>query len=299
MINNKHILLISIILLIFYPIRIFSLYAAFHIRPIIDMPPKKIKKEDIKFCIMSPGYNIEKEVVRAIKSVESQTYKNWHMYVINDMSEDETKYIARRYIKNNALDNKVTLINNKKKLYQVGALYTYIHRYCNDEDIAILLDADDYLYTKNVLAKLYYVYKDSNIWITSSRYVSLDKHQTKIRIYKPNLDKNHKIKKFEYGHLRAFRVWLFKKLDKNLLVNKNGKFYSSAGDVVMFKPMLELAAKGHYKHLNDIMYAYDDTRLLNDFRVNHDKQTNIRNEILKHPKMRPLNNPQDIVEIWK
>ena len=60
--------------------------------------------------VILPNYNKAEFLEEAINSVISQTYKNWHLYIIDDNSTDNSKKIIDKfsYLKN------VTIIKLKK-----------------------------------------------------------------------------------------------------------------------------------------------------------------------------------------
>ena len=46
--------------------------------------------EKDKVSIITPMYNAQKFIAKAIESVRSQTYQNWEMLIINDKSKDKS-----------------------------------------------------------------------------------------------------------------------------------------------------------------------------------------------------------------
>lgn len=48
--------------------------------------------------IVMPTYNCGEYISEAIESVQSQTYDNWELLIIDDCSEDNTEQIVKRYI---------------------------------------------------------------------------------------------------------------------------------------------------------------------------------------------------------
>ncbi|HHO8707389.1 TPA: glycosyltransferase, partial [Klebsiella pneumoniae] len=47
-----------------------------------------------------PAYNCEGTIKKSILSVINQTYTNWHLYIINDCSVDNTSIILEDYFLN-------------------------------------------------------------------------------------------------------------------------------------------------------------------------------------------------------
>jgi len=58
--------------------------------------------------IITPAYNCEKFISETIDSVLAQTYTNWEMIIVNDMSTDNTENIIKEYAEK---DNRIRIIN--------------------------------------------------------------------------------------------------------------------------------------------------------------------------------------------
>lgn len=125
-------------------------------------PPKK---KDYEFCIIIPNYNndhgnIEGKTFlqKCIESVLNQTYKNFEIIIVDDMSTDTSVETIKKYCKE---DNRITLIENIKKRYNGGSRnvaieiaeqYRVFDYYC-------FLDSDDWWKDENVLKKI-----NDNLW---------------------------------------------------------------------------------------------------------------------------------------
>ena len=48
--------------------------------------------------IITPSYKSEKFIADTIQSVLAQTYQNWEMIIVDDMSPDDSNKIIERYI---------------------------------------------------------------------------------------------------------------------------------------------------------------------------------------------------------
>ena len=60
-----------------------------------------IKKEKkIKVDIILPNYNSSEFIKETIKSVLSQTFKNWRLIIVDDCSDKKTKDILKKFSKN-------------------------------------------------------------------------------------------------------------------------------------------------------------------------------------------------------
>lgn len=98
-----------------------------------------------RFSIIMAAYNAEKEIEGAIKSVLSQTFKNFEFIVVNDASTDATAEIVSKY------DN-IKLINHTENRRAGGARNTGLEMASGE--YIIFLDSDDVLADENVLARI-------------------------------------------------------------------------------------------------------------------------------------------------
>ena len=73
---------------------------------VIELP----KKKDYKFSVIIPNYNNGKWLEKCLGSVLKQTYKNYEIIFIDDMSEDNSLEIAERMIP----DHKILKVPYKK-----------------------------------------------------------------------------------------------------------------------------------------------------------------------------------------
>ena len=54
----------------------------------------------MKFSLIVPVYNVSKYILKCLKSIEKQSYKNYEVIIINDGSKDESEKIINKFIKN-------------------------------------------------------------------------------------------------------------------------------------------------------------------------------------------------------
>ena len=103
-------------------------------------------KRDYKIGIIIPNYNYGEWIDKCLTSLVNQTYKNFEVIFIDDMSTDNSVEIAESY--KDKLDIKV--IRLKQKRYNGGARnegYLYLS---NDTEYVWYIDSDDYV-TENAL----------------------------------------------------------------------------------------------------------------------------------------------------
>ena len=123
------------------------------------------KKKDYEFCIIIPNYNndhgnIEGKTFlqKCIESVLNQTYKNFEIIIVDDMSSDTSVETVENYVEK---DKRVHLIRNSRKRYNGGSRNVGIEYAMNnlDFDYFAMLDSDDFFVDDNVLQKI-----NDNLW---------------------------------------------------------------------------------------------------------------------------------------
>lgn len=105
--------------------------------------------EKIKFSIIMPAHNAEKEIEEAIKSVIAQDYENYEFIIIDDLSTDNTYEIIKKFESEN---KKIKVIKHEINKKAGGARNTGIKAATGD--YILFLDSDDLLADKEVLKRI-------------------------------------------------------------------------------------------------------------------------------------------------
>lgn len=135
---------------------------------------EKIEKQKYKFSIIVPNYNNGDWINRTIESVITQTYTNWEMYVIDDMSNDNSIEVISKY-----KDKRIELIENKIKLYNGGSRNVGIlkAKESNPNGYLVFIDSDDWLANNKVLETLNAFIEDEDLITLDYQYYMSGKIQ--------------------------------------------------------------------------------------------------------------------------
>jgi glycosyltransferase involved in cell wall biosynthesis len=238
-----------------------------------------------KIVVVIPSYNNRQWYERNLFSVCSQDYDNYRAIYVDDCSSDETGDLVEKFIADNGLGMRIHLIRNPARMGALQNLYNTIHS-CDDEEIVILLDGDDWFTHNGVLKKIDAVYSDPNCWMTYGQYESWPDTMTVYSRQIPHdITETNNFRGYEWcsSHLRSFYAWLFKKIKKEDLISPCGTFYSMAWDQAIMFPMLEMS--GHRAiFISDILYIYNAANPLNDSRVNRQLQQRYETVIRRQKK---------------
>lgn len=93
-----------------------------------------------KILVIMPVYNQENYVDDAIQSVIQQTYKNWHLVMINDCSTDNSLKVISKY----EGDPNITILNNKENIGCYRTRNRGLYEFKDKEwDLFTIHDPDD------------------------------------------------------------------------------------------------------------------------------------------------------------
>lgn len=110
----------------------------------------KVERKDYKIGIIIPNYNYEHTIDKCLTSIAEQTYKNYEVIFVDDMSTDSSVLKALKYRQK----MKIKIIQLKQKRLNGGARNEgYLHL-SPDVDYVWYVDSDDWLYDENVLEKI-------------------------------------------------------------------------------------------------------------------------------------------------
>lgn len=108
----------------------------------------------MKFSIIIPNYNSEKWIEKLLQSILEQTYTDYEVIVVDDMSEDRSVEIVEKYVKKyvKKFEKRLKIIKLKEKRWNGGARNVGVE---NARGKYILFaDCDDWFYANNCLEEI-------------------------------------------------------------------------------------------------------------------------------------------------
>ena len=114
----------------------------------------KVEKKDYKIAIIIPNFNYEHTIEKCLNSILNQTYKNYEIIFVDDMSTDNSVKIARQIATKHFPNLVIKIIELKQKRYNGGARnegYLYVSE---DVDYIYYVDSDDWLIDNYALEKI-------------------------------------------------------------------------------------------------------------------------------------------------
>lgn len=211
-----------------------------------------------KFAIIVPSYNNALWYKKNLDSIFSQTYKNYRVIYIDDCSTDKTGLLVERYVRIKGKQSIVTLIKNGKRKGHMANHYTAAHL-CQDDEIIVHLDGDDWFAHDKVLEKLNTIYQNPNIWLTYGQYSFLSNNKPgHCRLFPAHVltQRSFRTHPFVSSHLRTFYARLFKQIKLEDFMHQ-GVFIPLSVDIAIMMPLLELAGN-HIAFIPEVLYIYND-----------------------------------------
>jgi len=122
-------------------------------------------------------FNSIKTLPDCLESIYAQTYKNWHMFLVDDCSNDGSEILI-----NNIKDSRVTILRNKTNRGLAFSLNKAI-KLCKENFIA-RIDSDDIQNKDRLINQIEYFMKNPNIDLLCADAYLIDKNNF-IRSYTP------------------------------------------------------------------------------------------------------------------
>jgi len=233
--------------------------------------------QEKKIVVIIPSFNNKDWYQKNLDAVFSQEYENYRVIYIDDCSSDGTGDLVARYIKERGVSNRTILIRNKTRKRALANLYHAIHS-CDDDEIVLTYDGDDWFANNRVFSLINDVYTGNPaVWITYGQFKNwpIGKIGYSCKIPSDIVEKKlYRKSWWTPGQLRTFYAWLFKQIkledlifDETRLSQFQGYYFPSNYDLAIYYPMMEMAGN-HYEFVPRVIYIHNTATPLNDFKVN-------------------------------
>jgi len=191
-----------------------------------------------KFVFVIPAFNCVEDIDKTVFSVIAQSYDDWEMIVLDDLSTDNTGDRVEEISSALKLQDKITVIKNKEKHGEVRNTLKAA-KLTNDDDVIVRLDAGDWL-TENdtlyILDQVYSEYDPAVVW-TAHRWAYTSQN---ISGPLPD-DANVYQHPWVSSHLKTFRKSAINGINENNFKDANGNYIMIACDQAVFLPILHKA----------------------------------------------------------
>jgi len=177
-----------------------------------------------KISVIIPAYNVEKHVVKTLKSLNDQTFKDFEAIIINDGSTDNTEKIIKEVLQDTKFQWK--FINQENQGVSVARNRGIIE---SKGEYICFLDGDDY-YHPTFLEKMYNKAKEKNYDVVFCNYFIISENGKTIRERKQKkesfgieLKGEEVLKQTLIGHIT---IWTASYICKKKLLNEYNILYT-------------------------------------------------------------------------
>ena len=130
----------------------------------------------LKISIVMPCFNRMELLDKSIKSILSQTYKNFEFIIVDDCSGSETIVLLKKYRK---IDPRIKLFFNKKNR---GPTYTFNKGlYFAKEKIIARMDSDDISHPDRLEKQIEFLEKNPKVFVVGTAVNLINEKDEKIR----------------------------------------------------------------------------------------------------------------------
>lgn len=205
-----------------------------------------------RFVFVAPAFNAGQTIHQMLWSIAGQSYRNWKVIVIDDMSTDSTVSKVESFsLITPAMTSLIQLITNTEKKWEVANVLQGI-ALCDDDDIICRIDGDDWLTDLDALHMINETYKQHDLdalW-TAHRWAYSDKNISGPMSQGADPYKHPWVS----SHLKTFRKRLLNDVKDENYRAEDGEYVKRAGDQAIFLPVLHNAKR--YGFLPRVCYHY-------------------------------------------
>ncbi len=219
------------------------------------------------FVVVVASYNNRDWFQDNLNSVFNQKYQNYRVIYIADASTDRTAELVEEFVRQHHQEHRFTLIKHQMKGSALACLTEGVYL-CDEHEIVVDLDGNDWLAHDGVLASLNSLYSDPDVWMTYGQFAAYPRFTRGFAKPIPEeVVEQNNFRSFggAVTHLRTFYAGLFQRIAKEDLLFE-GKFIQRSGDLAYSIPILEMAGR-HVRFVPDVLYIYNRTQPLNDHKV--------------------------------
>jgi len=160
----------------------------------------------------------------------------------------------------------------------------------SENDIVALIDADDFLCDENAFQVIADEYeKKPDLLLTYGSYVNLS--NSKVGKFCKPYQQGESFRKSDWrgSHLKTFKYKLYEKLLLSCIKDETGKYLKCCADRAIMIPMMEMAGHDRIKHIEQILYCYNDLNPNSVWNTMREESKKTREYIANQPSMKMLN----------
>lgn len=210
--------------------------------------PAAYPVENRPFTLIIVGYNNGATIEKTLSSVFSQNYENYRLIYIDDASDNGSFDLARDLLYESDRLTQTTLVRNEERLGVLANIFRAVQT-CQDDEVVIVLQGEDWLAHEWVLQRLNAYYADPDLWLSFGQTIDFPTYQ--LTVYQDVKDQKFRVQPSVGAHLKTFYAGLFKKIRESDFIY-SGSFLPACAEMAYMTPMLEMG-KDHFHFIPEVL----------------------------------------------
>lgn len=211
--------------------------------------PANFPTRSHQFVFFIYAFNNGAYVEKTLKSISRQIDDHYRLIYIDDGSTDGSHELALDCIQKNHLAERTIFIHHEQKNGQLASLVSALQG-CQDQDIIVVMQGEDYLAHEWVLSRLNQYYANNDLWLTYSQYCEYPSYRPGPLSQDHEPPSDFRQSPFMATHFQTFYAGLFKRINEADLMMQ-GLFIAERPDMAMMLPMMEMA-RDHFQFIPEI-----------------------------------------------
>ena len=196
-------------------------------------------------------------VATCIESLRAQTVGDWEAFVTVDPCGDRTYEAALEAARG---DRRIHVHRNDERLYAMVNLIAGIERSnAAPDDILVVVDGDDWLYSEHSLQIIADKYERDDCWLTYGSWISNHPNDPGRWPAYNEGETNFRGTYWRATAIRTFKKWLWDLIDEADFRDDDGRYFRVTEDLAVMFPMLEMSTTAKARHIADVLLMYNRT----------------------------------------
>jgi len=183
----------------FFGHRIAGQKLTFALKPDKEYPLTERKS----FVFLVYAHNQARWCEKSLRSLFEQDYDHYRVIFIDDASTDKTLTTAQEYIEENNQGSRTLILHHDTRLGMEESRRQALEHLL-DKEIAVPLQAKDWLVSNNVLTRINLLYQNPHTWIVSApglAYPAYEESLHSLKTFYAVLEKKETLKQKVEGHV--------------------------------------------------------------------------------------------------
>lgn len=198
----------------------------------------------MKISVVMPTFNSEKFISESLFSIKNQTYENWELIIMDNLSSDKTEAI----VKNFGFSDKIKFFKEKDTCIP-DALNKGFEK-CSG-DIFCWLNSDDVYLNKNVFLDIVKIFENKKIDFSVGNFCTMDEKGKINKSLYAWFPENQKMKKYTYFNILTASLFFTKSSYK-----KFGSFSTNWRNGWEYELTIFLFKNLNGKYINSFLSSY-------------------------------------------